>query len=173
MNTDGKMSFKKFVFPVNPAVIRIAYKRSIARQPIPYANSVTQDMGRDSRIVTGEGEFYGTDCQQQFESLKRIFDEGGGGMLYIPSQKPIYALFGDLQMIGSYIEGVIGYRFTFTESFEKSSDQSDCECLGNSTKTLWDISYEFRVAVEELMELNPDIARPDQVIRAGRRVRLC
>lgn len=173
MKTDGKMSFKKYVFPVNPWVIKVIHRHRTAEHKIPYGLSNIQDLGDEGRIISGEGEFFGSDCAEQFGKLKALFNEGGGGMLYIPSQKPLYAIFQRLELIGKDIEGVIKYGFTFEESFGHIQTVNFTECIGNGKKSLWDFAYEYGIAVETLMTVNPDILRPDTAIPSGKAVKLC
>ena len=173
MKAKGRMSFKDYVFPINPSVIRITHKRQVAINKIPGGLSKVEDLGIKGRIISGEGEFFGSECEKHFEELKELFDRGGGGMLYIPSQKPIYAVFENLELIGKDIEGLIKYGFEFAESFDKEHRDECAECIGNGQNTLWDFAYEYNTDVGELLELNPDISRPDISVPRGKRVRLC
>lgn len=173
MNTDGKMSYKNFVFPVNPSLIRIVHTRKVNQHKIPFRNNNVSDMGGNCRTFIGEGEFYGENCNKVFSELKSVFESGGGGMLYIPSQKPIYAVFVSLDILAQDIEGVIKYSFEFVESFEKSVDIKPVTCIADGQSTLWDIAYRYDRTVEKLVELNPSIRRPDFIIEQGSRVILC
>lgn len=173
MNTDGKMSFRDFVFPINPSFIRIFHSRKISRQKIPFGNNAVTDMGKNGRTISGEGEFCGENCIEDFERLKKVFETGGGGMLYIPSQKPIYAVFSSLELLAQDINGVIKYSFEFTESFEKSLNEHCTDIISDGKSSLWDISYRYSVRIEELLRLNPSVRRPDFLIEKGKRVTLC
>ena len=173
MNTDGKMSFRDFVFPINPSFIRIFHSRKIAHQKIPFGNNVVSDMGENGRTISGEGEFCGESCIDDFERLKKVFESGGGGMLYIPSQKPIYAVFTSLEMLAQDINGVIKYSFEFIESFEKSLNEHYTDIIADGKNSLWDISYRYGIKVDELIRLNPSVRRPDFIIEKGKRVALC
>lgn len=173
MNTDGKMSYKDFIFPVNPRIIKISHARKINRHNIPFGNDTVSDMGGNSRIITGEGEFYGENCMNDIEKFRAVFESGGGGILYIPSQKPIYAVFASLDIPAQDIENVIKYSFEFIESFEKVSEVKNLSCIADGKSSLWDIAYKYGKYVEELAELNPWILRPDCIIERGSRVILC
>ncbi|MBR2177153.1 MAG: DNA circularization N-terminal domain-containing protein [Clostridia bacterium] len=173
MRADGKMSYKDFIFPVNPAVIRISHRRAISAEKVPYGNSVVNDLGIRHRVISGEGEFYGKDCISDFLRLKAVMDEGGGGMLYIPSQKPVYAMFETLELTGSDIEGVIGYKFVFIESFEKSISEREYITSGDGKSCLWDYSCQYGIGIDTLAALNPHIRRPDIPIESWKKVYLC
>ena len=72
MKTDGKMSYKDFIFPVNPYVIHVSHQRNITEHKIPFDKNIIFDMGENARVITGEGEFFGTDCINDFERLKKV-----------------------------------------------------------------------------------------------------
>ena len=165
MNCKGKMSFRDFIFPVNPYIIRISHKRSVS-------DDVVNDMGLNSRIIKGEGEFFGIGAENDFCRLKEMHEKGEG-MLYVPSQKPVYAYFSELELIGRDIDGVIKYSFTFIESREKKSIKDVAEMISDGRHSLWDYSYISGTDIETLIELNCDIKRPDDIIQAGRRIILC
>ncbi len=173
MNTKGKMSYKDFVFPTNPSKIKISHTRKISQQEIPLSNSLSFDMGKNCRVITGDGEFYGEDCVKSFDRLKAVFERDGGGILYIPSQKPIYALFSFLDFTADDKEGIIEYSFEFVESFENVSEEQKYEYIADGQSSLWDISYKFDKYIKDLIELNPSIRRPDTIIECGTRVTLC
>ena len=172
MKTDGKMSFKKYVFPVNPSVIKVIHRHRTAEHKIPYGLSNIQDLGDEGRIISGEGEFYGENCVNDFMQLKSVMAKGGGGMLYIPSQSPIYAVFENLELICSDIEDVVRYSFRFVESFENINQTERC-IHGDGKSCLWDISYRYGIDIDSLVLMNPHIRRPDIEIRCSERINLC
>lgn len=173
MNCNGKMSFGNFIFPVNPYMIKISHKRTAAVQKVPNGNDLVSDMGVSGRIISGEGELFGDGCEEQFLMLKRTFEKGGAGVLYIPSQEPVLAVFKELEFRADDIEGVIKYSFTFVESFESRVPKKFRKRIADGVRTLWDIAYENGAEIETLMELNPDVSRPDIPVPAGNEVTLC
>ncbi len=173
MRTDEKMSYKSYVFPVNPSLIKISHERKIAKASVFDGYDIVNDMGGSYRIISGEGEFFGSRCVEDFLALKSVMDSGGGGMLYLPSQKPIYAVFEQLEMTAQDIQGVIKYKFKFIESFEKHRQERFLYCYGNGRDCLWDISYKYCVNIDILTELNPNIKRPDIPIFPWEKVKLC
>ena len=173
MKTDGKMSYKNFIFPVNPYIMHISHQRNIIEHKIPLNRNIVSDMGENARIITGEGEFFGTDCMNDFDRLEKLFHSGGGGILYIPSQKPIYAVFDKLELIAQDTENVVKYTFRFIESFDKNRNAVSETCISDGVKCLWDYSYEYGIDIEILVKANPDILRPDISITHGKAVKLC
>lgn len=172
VNTKGKMSFKDFIFPVNPSFVRVLHSRAAAVCRIPYHKNRVHDMGVQTRVISGSGEFFGRNCESDFCRLKAIFEQGGAGMLYIPSQKPVYALFDTLELDSTELDGVIKYSFRFIECPEQEHRTKDY-MLGNGENCMWDLAFLCGTPIEELMALNPDISRPDTAITAGKKVRIC
>ncbi len=173
MNHKGRMSYKDFLFPVNPSKIRIALKRTLAVQQSPYAGSTVADMGAQSRRVSGEGEFFGNDCHEVFGRLQALFHAGGAGILYIPSQKPMYAVLDSLELIGEDIDGTVRYAFHFTESPSPSGDSPTKYCIADGQHSLWDYAYLYEIALPVLLRCNPDVLRPDTRLPHGKKVVLC
>lgn len=173
MNCNGKMSYKDFVFPVNPKSIRIKHDRKIARGSVPYGSDTADDLGAAARVISGEGEFYGENAVSDFAALKAAGGTGGAGMLYIPSQKPICAVLKSLDMICEDAEGIVRYSFTFIESEDRRSTGTNGVIWGDGKSCLWDISYKYRADIDILIGLNPQIRRPDIPIQAWEKVRLC
>ena len=173
MTPDGKMSYKNFIFPVNPYVIHISHAKKSVEHKIPLARNIVCDLGENARIITGEGEFFGTNCMNDFDRLESIFHSKGGGMLYIPSQKPVYAVFDKLELIAQDTENVVKYTFRFIESFDRNKNNVSETCISDGIKCLWDHSYEHGIDIETLVKANPDILRPDIPIPHGKAVKLC
>lgn len=172
MNTDGKMSFRDFVFPINPAVIKIRHRRKIAVNSIPFGNDKVTDLGQGARIITGEGEFAGENCINDFISLNNTAKQGGG-MLYIPSQEPIYAFAEDIELRASDTEGVVAYSFRFVEAERGIGKKHITFAEGNGNDCLWDYAWKYDVDIDLLTELNPHIRRPDKPVKTTERVRIC
>ena len=101
------------------------------------------------------------------------FEKGGGGILYIPSQRPVLAYFQELRMIAADIGRVVRYSFVFVECSGNPANERDTYIISDGVKRLWDHSYESGIDIEVLLELNPDVKRPDVPILPGRTVKLC
>ncbi len=172
MDKNGRMSFKNFIFPVNPTVIRIAQKNNVTSVKVPFGKDIVSNLGSQLRIITGEGEFFGIDCTDQFEQLKKTASDGGG-MLYLPSQKPVFAILESLEMKCSDIDNVIAYSFRFAETSPADTFINDFSVYGNGTDCLWDFSWNYHIDIDSLVSLNPHIKRPDIPVGVREKVRLC
>ena len=172
LNTDGKMSFRDFIFPINPAVIRIQHKRKLAVNSVPLGNDNITDLGQGSRIITGEGEFAGESCINDFISLKKAAEQGGG-MLYIPSQEPIYVFAENIGLKASDREGAVAYSFRFVEGDPVKNKKRISFAEGDGVSCLWDYAWKYDVDIDHLAELNPHIRRPDMPVKRTERVRIC
>ncbi len=171
MSADEKMKFKDFIFPVNPSVITIAAGRRICRQECAYGTTDIGDFGERLRVVSGEGEFFGQDCMEQFEQLKNTM--GGVGRLFIPLQNPMNAVFEKLELKCEDVEGVIRYVFQFVESREKENHAPVQTLYGNEIDCLWDYADRTGTDIDLLVRLNPHIQRPDRPVRENERIYLC
>ena len=170
MNTKGRMSFCNYVFPVNPSYIRIDTERSVSTHHIPFGNDRVFDTGKKKRVISGKGEVAGEDGISSLSELSELFDEGRSGVLYLPSQETMYVLPVYFRMFASDTEDVMGYEFRFVE--EDSVTAAD-DVISDGKSSLWDYSYRYDIPIEQLVENNPQIRRPDIRITAGRRVKLC
>ena len=86
------MKFKNYIWPYNPANIEISVQRAIKDVVIPFRGSKFQDYGREKRVVTGSGQFFGEDCINQFDELFSLFKQGGSGYLVLPGMVPFLAI---------------------------------------------------------------------------------
>lgn len=173
MNCNGKMSFGNFIFPVNPYLIKISHKRKVSKRSVPYGEDFVCDTGKNVRLISGEGEFYGENALSDFEKLRTMLERNNREILYVPSQKPVFAYFTELEMLGSDLEGVIKYSFSFTESRENNDPEELAYVLADGVHSLWDYACMSGENIELLRELNLDIMRPDIPLEAGRRIVLC
>lgn len=173
MNCNGKMSFGDFLFPVNPSVIRISHRRHVNSRRIPLGEDIVSETGSGKRIITGEGELFGRNAKEEFAALREVFERGGVGMLYLPSQEPISAYFEELELVGEDVEGVIHYRFRFAESNRETVPLREKRVLADGKQSLWDVAFTYGRDVEELLRLNPSVMRPDTFLEAGKEIRLC
>lgn len=171
MDCKGRMSFRDFVFPANPSVIRVTHKRRLSRREVPFGKEIVTDMGSTERVISGEGEFFGQGAQEDFDRLKAAFEQRGAGVLYVPSQGPMSACFEKLELQGKDVEGVIGYSFTFREC--TGTEHRPGGIIADGSHCLWDYAYLYGRDIMELIRLNPGIKRPDTRINAGEELRLC
>lgn len=175
MNKSDRMSYKGFVFAVNPSVIKIRHRARLVQNSVPFGADSVRNFGRKACEISGEGSFIGENCAEQFEKLREVFISGSSGLLLLPGLEPFYAFFEELQLLEEPSEELIKYSFVFCEDtsekhFESSPKMSHTVIGG---ETLWDISYKYNVAVEKLLDNNPNIIRPDTLLKVGEVIRLC
>lgn len=173
MNCSGKMSFRDFLFPVNPSEIRVTHSRHVTRKRVPFGEDIVGETGTGGRVISGEGELFGLRAPEEFAALKAVFEQKGAGMLYVPSQKPMAAYFEELELVGQDVEGVIRYRFRFVESSRENAPGGEGVVLADGKLCLWDIAYTYGRDIEELLTLNPWVKRPDTPLPVGEEIRLC
>ncbi len=173
MNLDV-MKYKNFVWPHNPSTIDITVARDLKEAKIPFKGSVIQDFGREKRIVSGRGQFFGEDCMAQFENLFLVFKQGGAGYLSLPGMDAFLVLFKDLKLIGNSIPNVVNYSFEFWEDSSSTATEADFQAdfyTALEGDTLWSIAANFDVSIDTLLALNPTVKRPNQ-LNASEKVRL-
>lgn len=175
MNKSDRMSFKGFIFTNNPSVIKIKHRVKLVRNSVPFGVDNTRSFGRKACEISGEGDLVGKDCAEQFAKLRKVFFSGGSGLLLLPGLEPFYAFFESFELLEEPSDELIRYSFAFCEDtsakhFENSQKQLHTVMGG---ETLWDISYKYGIAVEGLLDNNPNIIRPDAVLNVGEVIRLC
>lgn len=168
-----KLQFRDFAFPHNPKTLQVDYSRNIKVFRPPMQAEVLQHLGKDFRVVTGRGEFYGADAFPQFLHLANQFQQEQKGILVLPGFDPFYAWFKSLKLIGEAGSGVLEYAFEFWEVSDPATGTSVTESryLPAEGDTLWTVSAATGVSVERLLALNPYIRNPFDVT-PGREVAL-
>lgn len=166
------MSFKDYVWPMNPETIRVEYARNLREIKLPLSGSVLQDMGCGKRVVSGTGQFIGSDCMEEFTRLEALFAEGGSGTLRLPGAQSFSAAFASLKLAGKAGPDSVGYEFVFMEDSPGSAGSGASgtgiyTCTGG--ETLWGIANRFGTTVDRLRALNPIIQWPNS-LEQGRKV---
>lgn len=168
----ANMRFKGVSWYHNPRELSFTCDKYISEKGSPGGGSYIQSTGRKNLRIKGKGELFGEDCLEQFQRLFELFREGGSGILSIAKLSPVYAVFESLKITAAPKPDLLEYEFVFREVMEKKhADKPVVYALADG-ECLWDVSYKFKVAIETLLELNPEFRRPDEVI-AGKAVRLC
>lgn len=164
------MQYKDFVWPHNPRTVKMAQQRNIKELCVPFGGSVLQDYGGGKRIVTGEGEFFGEDCMENFLRLSALLKEGGAGYLSLPGMTPFLAVFHSLELLEEPQEDMLRYTFTFWEeqsgAVMKAEATFHIVCAG---ETLWSIAADYNTTVDALLQANSGIKRPEKLY-AGQKV---
>lgn len=168
------MQYKDYVWAHNPKIINITSERDVKESIIPYSGNEFQDFGRKKRIVKGIGEFFGSDCIDQYNALFNIFKSGTLGYLSLPNVSPFLAAFKSLKIEGKPKPDILTYSFEFWEYVKRENNAKKLfkdfhEVLEN--ETLWDIAYLYDIKIETLLEINKNIKNPND-LSVGERVYL-
>lgn len=169
-----KMQFKDYVFSHNPSKFEIINDRRLTQYISPLVCDVVQDLGLRARIVKGSGEFFGTDCMEQFMKLYSLYRKSGSGKLILPTGTNFYAYFKELELVGEAGPFSIKYSFCFLEDtmrkdeVKSSSNQFHRVAEG---ETAWHIAALYKTDINTLLALNPSISSPNH-INAGDVIRV-
>ncbi len=173
-----RMRFGSFVWPNNPRTYTISCKRQTAVHKIPMGGFAVQDLGRTATVMQGEGEFFGAGAYDTFQELLSVFQKGGQQMLVHPVWQTASAYFTELTLTQEPRDDYLAYRFTFCEAPGAAEEAAgDEETNGRrfyelrEGQTLWTVSNAYGLSMTELLRLNPQIAKPNEV-QSGTRVRV-
>lgn len=193
--TLSSMQFKDFVWPHNPRVYSIDYRREMALHKLPFGRYHLQNLGQTRRVMQGEGEFVGPFAYRDFKRLASLFYDETPGVLIHPIWQSAKAYFVELSLRQEPREDYVRYRFVFWECPEVSSGASltllggtaggarqaaQGEAAGTETvryhmvqkgDSLWKIAGNYGLSVAALLQLNPQIKNPN-LVYPGERVRL-
>ncbi|MBQ8000816.1 MAG: LysM peptidoglycan-binding domain-containing protein [Ruminococcus sp.] len=169
----SNMRFDSFEWAHNPLTVQVTHKRRMTQQNMAGGGSFVSNAGCELKVIKGKGELAGENCTQEFQRLCDLFERGKRGLLTLPFMAPFYAYFTDLSLTGEPTPELITYTFEFTQAENSEyALTADGEAVVKESETLFDIAYRCGVDVEELVRLNPQIKRPDE-LTAGEVVRLC
>ena len=164
-----RMSYKNYVWKNNPKKLSIEEEKNIKDYAIPFAPNLLQNLGRGKRIVKGVGEFFGDNFLDEYKELRALYLSNEEGYLKLPNTQPFLASFKYLNMIGNAAENCLTYTFEFWEKIEEPQntiiDLSNKYYIANEGQNLWDIAYKYNMSVSSLMDLNPEIKRPDYLAK--------
>lgn len=79
-----KLKFATFTWPNNPTNMTLKCTKNLKDFFIPNSGANLQNYGQSARILSGEGEFYGTSAFVSFFKLYNLFKESAPKELYIP-----------------------------------------------------------------------------------------
>ena len=167
------MRYKGTAWEHNPQTLKISSHRSLYEQGVAGGSSVVRDFGERSRVITGSGQLAGEDCISKFAELVVLQNQSDSGILSLPDVAPFYAFFKSVELSCDPTPELITYKFEFVEDLSRG--RTDIEKRYHTVaedETLWDISYRYGVKIEELVELNPELSRVDE-LTVESRVRVC
>ena len=158
----------------NPRVLKIENIGNISRLVSPCCEPDSLGLGISPRRISGEGELYGSGCLEQYHKLEELHRLQHRGRLLLPQTEPLTAYLSELELKAEPVEDILQYRFVFIEAL---SGGTSGECapryiVPDEDESLWDISYRCQIAIERLVELNPQISMID-ALGSDERVRVC
>ena len=158
----------------NPHKLSIENEHHIRSVVSPTASPDSLYLNRMPCVVSGEGELYGLDCVEQYLALEKLCLAHERSKLVLPHMTPIYAYLKELRLLAEPLENILTFRFVFVQAQSPRRHEScgityDTETEGES---LWNIAFRYKVPIESLVRLNPQIPHIDELKR-GERVRLC
>lgn len=109
------MQYRNFVWPNNPRVFEVEYRRTLHSYKLPFSGYVVQNLGLQNKIIRGEGEFVGPKAYENFRRLAALFEENKGGKLVHPVWPTMRAYFAKLSLKQEPKEDYISYSFEFWE----------------------------------------------------------
>ena len=161
------MRFKDYVWPHNPRVYEISFKKDLVAHKVPYGLYTLQAWGRQHRVLRGEGEFSGEGAYSQFKKLASVFYSNEPGVLVHPLWDTTMAYFAALELRQEPTENYVKYAFEFWECYEGydrglkevSSEESGGDIFHEVSdgETIWDIASKYEVSVEEIVAHNPQV----------------
>ena len=173
--SEALMKYKEYEWKQNPETIEVSYEKGLCRWLLPFEGSLVQDLGPKGRVIKGDGAFFGENCMQEFLALSFVLQENGPGLLSLPGMEPFYAVVRSFGLSRAPGPNVVGYRFEFWESTAPApaaaqKTQSGEGHLVQSGETLFSIAAQYEKTVEELLEKNPAVRRPDELTPGQRLV---
>ena len=168
----AKMRYKDYTWEHNPKTLKVSLSDNLTEQKLAGSRSLVRYSGRGARKISGEGQLCGDDCLHEFSRLLSLQYQSSSGILSLPDTKPFYAFFSGIKLLCEPSPKVISYAFEFVEDTSRPLKSETAFHIVEDGETLWDISYIYGVPVEELVKLNPDVRRVDE-LEEGSAVRLC
>lgn len=168
------MRFKDYVWPHNPRIYEISYKRDIVCHRVPFGLYTLQSTGRQMRVMRGEGEFAGEGAYAQFKKLATVFYSSTPGTLVHPLWDTTTAYFASLELLQEPTEDYVKYAFEFWECCDiyesglkkgvdiavKEQEYVETYYIVQPGETIWSIAHDLGMSVEELMSMNRQLKNP-------------
>ena len=169
------MKYGDYTWPHNPKVYEIEYSRRIVSHKTPFGCYILQDMGREQRVLKGQGEFAGKGAYDEFKKLACMFYLDEPQVLVHPVWQSAKAWFVRLELRQEPREDFVSYEFEFWECFDGYETgaalltrQSAGEAQAGQTaerkshtlrygETLWGVARDNGLTLAELLALNPQI----------------
>ncbi len=181
--TLAPMKYGDYVWPHNPRVYEIEFIRRVVSHKVPFGTYILTDLGRDARILRGEGEFVGEGAYEEFKKLAKLFYLSEPKVLVHPIWQSAKAWFVSLKLRQEPKEDFVSYEFEFWECYEGYAAQAKLVSqtqetavsagLDSSTAkktwtvkkgdTMWAIALENSMTLAQLVALNPQVKNPNLI----------
>ena len=173
------MRFKDYVWPHNPRVYEIGFQWDVRAHRVPFGLYTLQNMGRQYRVLRGEGEFTGPGAYREFKKLATVFYDPEPGILVHPLWDTAKAYFVSLSLRQEPTENYVAYTFEFWEDYDgykkpvirtkngTASEQTGTRRGGAEYYTavwgdcMWNIATSRGMTLQELLALNPQVKNPN------------
>ncbi|MGI5958720.1 MAG: LysM peptidoglycan-binding domain-containing protein [Massiliimalia sp.] len=158
----GKFRFKGHEFSYLPRQFSIERKRNLQHFLLPGLAARGQDLGFYPRVIAGEGELFGENLSQQYETLYQLFLSEGSGLFCFPGIRPFYCYFEEFAVTGRAGPKMLSYRFVFREDCEKNETSHAGEwCVAQKGDTLSAIAARYGKSLSQLIQKNPGLSGND------------
>ena len=181
------MRFKTFVWPHNPKIYEIKFRRSVCAHKVPFGRHILQNLGMERRVLRGEGEFVGKGAYEKFKELANVFYDETPGTLVHPVWQISNAYLVALTLRQEPREDYVSYTFEFWECYDyyksgatlvmPAADEAESKVSSEEWYTvvygdcLWNIAIKNGLTLAGLLEINPQIKNPN-ILYPGDRVRI-
>ncbi len=150
-----KMTYKGFVFDVNPSCIKTEMSRKTAQKTILFSTFKTQDMGFEPVKISGKGCFFGDNAKENACELMRVFKMKGSAYLFVPNFPPIRAVFNKLNVSFNSDKNCADYSFEFVEDSVGKNSRFDFNyTYAFENENLYDIANRTNVNVDKIFSCN-------------------
>ena len=172
------MRYKTFTWPHNPRIYSISFERAIAEHKLPMGSYRLQDLGRRSREMRGEGEFFGPDAYRTFQALACLFYENTPGTLIHPLWQTASAYLTELKLEQEPRADYVRYSFAFREAEDTAGREAQDAYPEDETwqviaedDTALSIAARWGITMDELAALNPGVGSWS-LVSTGEKVRV-
>ena len=109
-----RIVYGTYTFPCSPQSLRIVHSRQVVTRVSPFGTDVVEDYGLSAATVTGEGEFFGADAEENRQIMLAEFRIGGTRTLTAGGET-FPACFESLTMTRDVSTRAIRFSFRFVE----------------------------------------------------------
>lgn len=168
------MKFGSYTFSHNPKTLVVDKSSRVTNVTLADGSPLFTNVSDGIRRVSAIAELFGKDCFEQYNSLDRMCRTGKWEVLSVPEVGSFKAVLSDIKLSAEPKADVITVSLEFTV-FDDRKYASEISPRTKHTvkkgENLWDISFQYGVSLERLVELNPSL-RSALEIEVGKEVRL-